>query len=72
MYAVWNDLLLDGKPADEASIIAGVYAWNVAKAKFKPATIRSRIAWMREVGYVPTGRGKRTEPTKAKKKLRSE
>ena len=67
VYAVWNDMLLDGKPVDDAAIVAGVYGWNVKKQKFKPEVIRDRIAWMRETGYIPTGRGKHTEPTKPKR-----
>jgi type I restriction enzyme S subunit len=66
VYAVWNDLLLDGKHADDAAITAGVYAWNVKKMKFRPAKIAATIAQLRATGYVPTGRGKHTEATKTR------
>jgi type I restriction enzyme, S subunit len=74
VYAVWNDLLLGRHSADEDAIIAGVYAWNVQKKKFPQKAIVARIAWMREAGYVPVGRGKPTLPstpsTKSKRKQR--
>lgn len=70
VYAVWNDLLLDGKPADDAAITIGVYAWNVKKRKFKPTDIAAMIERLRATGYIPTGRGKHTEATrKGRKKV---
>lgn len=72
VYAVWNDLLLDGKVTEVDAIVAGVYAWNVKKRKFAPAVIAATIAQIRADGYTPTGRGKRTEPViKRGRKLRA-
>lgn len=70
VYAVWNDLLLDGKPVDDAAIVAGVYGWNVKKKKFTPAAITAMIARIRLEGYEPTGHGKRTEPPGHRKATR--
>jgi type I restriction enzyme R subunit len=61
VYAAWNDLLLDGRPADEAAITAEVYGWHPSKReKFTPEAITTQIAWMRANGYSPTGTGQRT------------
>ncbi len=70
VYAVWNGLLLDDKSADDAAIIAGVHGWHESKKKYTPQAIRERIEWMKANGYTPTGRGRRTEPTKAEKPKR--
>ena len=64
VHAVWNDLLIDGKPPDESAIVKGVHAWNPSKRKFSETTIVECIAWIRTNGYVPTGRGKRTVEAK--------
>ena len=50
MYAAWNDLLIDGRPADEDAIAAEFYAWDESKKKFSRDQILSRIAWMRQHG----------------------
>src|SRR5262249_50452315 len=43
VYAAWNDLLLDGRPADEAAITAEVYGWHPSKReKFTPETITTQ------------------------------
>src|SRR5206468_4082075 len=34
IYAAWNDLLLDGRAAAEAAIVAEVYGWHESKKKF--------------------------------------
>jgi type I restriction enzyme S subunit len=61
VYAAWNDLLLEGRPADEAAITAEVYGWHPSKReKFTPEAITCQIAWMRTNGYAPTGTGERT------------
>lgn len=59
-YAAWNDLLIDGRPADESAVVAEVHGWNPSKAKFSAEAIVAEIARMRATGYVPTGRGERT------------
>jgi type I restriction enzyme S subunit len=70
-YAAWNDLLIDGRPADEAAIIAEVYGWDESKKKFPRPRIIKCIAWMNKQGYVPTGQGQRTTVPEKKSKLRS-
>ena len=67
-YTAWNDLLIDGRPADEDAIVAEFYAWDESKKKFSRDQILSRIAWMRQHGYVPAGRGQRT--TVVEKKIK--
>lgn len=59
-YAAWNDLLIDGRPDADGDIIAEIYGWHESKKRFTPATIRARLKWMRQNGYVPTGHGQRT------------
>ncbi|HVA47545.1 MAG TPA: hypothetical protein VNH11_14335, partial [Pirellulales bacterium] len=61
-YAAWNDLLIDGRPADEKSILAEIYGWHESKEKFTSARIRKRLEWMRSNNYVPTGQGQKTKP----------
>lgn len=70
-YAAWNDLLIDGRPADEDAIIAEVYGWDESKKKFSRPQIIKCIAWMNKQGYVPTGQGQRTTVLEKKSKLRS-
>ncbi len=59
-YAAWNDLLIDGRPADDEAVIAEVHGWHEQKKKFSPEVIKDRLNWMRQNGYIPTGQGQRT------------
>jgi type I restriction enzyme S subunit len=70
-YAAWNDLLIDGRPADDEAIIAEVHGWHEEKKKFGPDVIRDRLKWMRQNGYVPTGQGQRTRLVEKATKLKS-
>lgn len=36
--------------------------WHSEKAKFSAAEIRQGLAWLRENGLTPTGRGTATKP----------
>lgn len=60
-YAAWNDLIIDGRPAHDDAIVAEVHGWHPEKARFTPQMICSRLRWMRQHGYVPTGHGERTQ-----------
>jgi type I restriction enzyme S subunit len=60
-YAAWNDLLIDGRPADDQSIIEEVRGWHESKQRFAPDVICGRLKWMRRNGYVPEGDGQRTK-----------
>jgi hypothetical protein len=60
VHAAWNDLLLDGRPADEDAIVREVYGWHPDKEKFTPDRIHKCIEWIRQQGFTPTGTGKRT------------
>ncbi len=66
VYAAWNDLLLDGRPADNAAITQEVYGWHESKRKFPPKRIAECIRWMRDNGYVPSGAGQRTQVVEKK------
>jgi type I restriction enzyme, S subunit len=70
-YAAWNDLMIDGRPAVDASIIAEVHGWHESKKRFTPAMIRKRIEWMRLNGYVPMGHGQRTRAVDKPTQLRT-
>jgi hypothetical protein len=70
-YAAWNDLLIDGRPADEEAIIAEVYGWDESKKKFSRPQIVRCIGWMNKQGYVPTGQGQRTAVLEKKSNLPS-
>lgn len=59
-YAAWNDLLIDGKEANDDSIITEFYSWDESKKKFNCPEIINQLKWMRSEGYVPTGKGQRT------------
>lgn len=63
IYAVWNDLLADAKPADDDAISTGVLTeWHSEKAaKFKRDDIAHWLAWMRRNSMVPNGTAPRTD-----------
>jgi len=69
-YAAWNDLLIDGRPADDDAIAAEIYNWDPQKAKFTRRVIGGRLQWMRKHGYVPRGTGERTQPVAKPTKLK--
>ena len=61
VYAAWNDLLLDNRPADNAAILAEVHGWHASKRdKFPKAAVHAMLARIREWGYTPTGTAPRT------------
>jgi hypothetical protein len=68
-YAAWNDLLIDGRPADDKSILAEIYGWHESKKRFTRTDILKRLEWMRRNGYVPSGQGQKTEPMKVGAKV---
>lgn len=70
-YAAWNDLLLDGRDADEEAIVKEIYAWDESKTKFDRPRILACLEWMRKQGYVPTGTGQRTQVLGRETKLPS-
>lgn len=64
LYAVWNDVLIDGKQPDDAAIIRGfLQDWHPEKGKFKQADLQTWLGWMRRHGLVPKGTGPRTVST---------
>lgn len=70
-YAAWNDLLIDGRDITEDSIIEEFYSWDESKKKFQRADILKQLKWMRTEGYIPSGKGERTQLRDKKTKLPS-
>lgn len=70
-YAAWNDLLIDGREITDDAIIDEFYAWDESKQKFSRPAILKELKWMRSEGYVPSGKGERTQPRDKKTKLPS-
>jgi hypothetical protein len=58
LYAVWNDLLAEGAAPDDSAIIDGFYAWHSSKAAVERPRLEAALVWMREHGFVPTGKAK--------------
>ena len=58
LYAVWNDMLIDGKaPTDDAVIDGVLNDWHAEKRdKFNRGDLRNYLGWMRRHGMTPTGR----------------
>lgn len=63
LYAVWNDMLIDGRtPTDDAVIDGFLHDWHAEKRdKFTKADLHNYLGWMRRHGMTPTGRGPRTK-----------
>ena len=64
VYAVWNDLLIDGIDPTQEQIIEGVYNWHESKKRFPSEQIRTCIQWISTKSFVPSGQGKQTVVTK--------
>lgn len=62
LYAAWNDLLLDGRPATEEAVLDELYGWHESKRKFDRAKALKCFRWMSEQEFVPAGSGIRTQP----------
>ncbi len=60
LYAAWNNLLLDGlQPDDEAIVTEARENWHKDKLKIERDKFFRGLAWMREQGLVPTGKGEK-------------
>lgn len=62
LYAVWNDLMLDGLPVADETIVSGVLNdWHPEKReKFRPDELFTWLGWMRRHELVPVGTEPRT------------
>ncbi|GEM_PF-7108904 len=60
VYAAWNDMLIDGRPVADDTLIAEVYGWHERKKRFARERILKCVRWMKENGWVPRGTGQRT------------
>lgn len=66
LYAAWNDLLIDGGPADDASILheaSSAERWHKSKEQIAPERWTKALQWMKDKGLVPVGYGKHTRHT---------
>jgi type I restriction enzyme S subunit len=62
LYSAWNDLIIEGREANEAAILQEVlHGWNESKLKYSETQWRAELAEMRLHSFLtPTGFGKRT------------
>lgn len=63
LFAVWNDMLIDGQtPTDDAVINGVLNDWHAEKRdKFTRADLVNYLGWMRRHDLTPSGRGPRTK-----------
>jgi type I restriction enzyme S subunit len=60
VYAAWNNLLLDGKPAADEDIVTEAREnWHIAKMDIPREKFFNAIGWIRERNLMPKGMGKR-------------
>jgi hypothetical protein len=61
LYACWNDFLIrKHKPTDEEIVTEFLLHWHPKKSRFSRSRLTKALAWMRERGWVPKGKGKLT------------
>ncbi len=66
LYAAWNDLLIDGGLADDATILheaSSAERWHKSKEQIAPERWKKALQWMKDKGLVPVGYGKHTRHT---------
>ncbi|MGD0442586.1 MAG: hypothetical protein ABSA39_01495 [Edaphobacter sp.] len=66
LYAAWNDLLIDGGPTDDASILheaSSAERWHKSKEQIAPERWKKALQWMKDKGLAPVGYGKHTRHT---------
>lgn len=63
LYAVWNDMLIDGQTPTDDEVINGVLNdWHAEKRdKFTRPDLVNYLGWMRRHDFIPSGRGPRTK-----------
>jgi type I restriction enzyme S subunit len=61
VYAVWNDMLIDGIKPTEDKIREDFYAWSDEKKRFTPKQVSKCVGWIKDNGFVPTGTGLKTQ-----------
>lgn len=64
IFAVWNDLILDGNltPTDDEIIHETLTHWTPNKAKTAEDTWKGTLAKMKKQGIIPKGQGLHTLP----------
>jgi type I restriction enzyme S subunit len=66
LYAAWNDLLIDGRSTDDATILheaSSAERWHKSKEQIAPERWKKALQWMKDKGLVPVGYGKHTRHT---------
>lgn len=58
IYAIWNNAIIRGEEIKADQLIASVYEWSEAKAKFTKNNITDMWRWMKAKGLLPIGFGK--------------
>lgn len=58
LYACWNDLIIDKKQVDEASIIKNFKNWHKNKEKFPNNEILDGLTWLKRHNLLPKGNKK--------------
>jgi type I restriction enzyme, S subunit len=62
VFAAWNNLLIDQSPiTDETIVTEARENWHPNKLRIDRDKFFKAIVWMRNQGFVPTGRGKKVE-----------
>ena len=62
LYAVWNDIIIDGRYTCDNDIIYEYrHEWNKSKKRHSVAELTQWLSWMRDHNIVPTGWGKKTK-----------
>ena len=64
LYAVWNDLIIEGKQPEDIEIIHKFYEWNISKIKYSESDCLATLDWMKKNDFIPNGFGRKTEATK--------
>lgn len=61
LFACWNDFLLrKHAPTDDEIALDFLHHWHPQKSRFSKPRLLKALAWMRQNGIVPKGRGKLT------------
>ncbi len=62
LYAVWNNMLLDGEAIADSKIIEDAKNWHEEKKHIKHAQWEWGLKYMRDYNFTPSGTGRHTKP----------
>ncbi|MFA7658308.1 MAG: restriction endonuclease subunit S [Candidatus Gastranaerophilaceae bacterium] len=61
LYAVWNDLLIEGtQPTEDIIIQEFKHNWSESKERFYESDLKDELLWMKLKNIIPTGNGSKT------------